>query len=271
MSWITQCPHCHTRFRIHQAQLDARHGLVCCGRCQHAFNARAQLHPAPTEHPATQAENNALPPAPTLPDPEPSPDLAGSTAPTPEKSVTQPLFGEPAPSFQIPLTAPVGESHRLGWGLGIVVLSLALLLQLGHSSRTQLAATIPGLEPALVGYCRLVGCTMELPRHADLLQLEVSSLEASGESGMELSATIRNRATFAQALPDLQLELTDQSDTVIARKALHPADYLPAKDSAQEGLAAGTTLEVRLPITIEGPPPTGYKLLLFFPPASAKG
>ncbi|WP_439860781.1 DUF3426 domain-containing protein [Pseudomonas sp. MBLB4136] len=42
-SFITQCPHCHTSFRVNQAQLGAAHGVVRCGACLHVFNAAQQL------------------------------------------------------------------------------------------------------------------------------------------------------------------------------------------------------------------------------------
>ncbi len=38
----TRCPHCHTGFRVTQAQLELRGGRVRCGVCQHSFDAIAQ-------------------------------------------------------------------------------------------------------------------------------------------------------------------------------------------------------------------------------------
>lgn len=40
---VTQCPHCDTRFRITEAQLDAAGGKARCSRCHRVFNARAYL------------------------------------------------------------------------------------------------------------------------------------------------------------------------------------------------------------------------------------
>lgn len=40
MNGTTSCPHCNTRFRITEAQLNAHHGMVRCGHCQAAFDAR---------------------------------------------------------------------------------------------------------------------------------------------------------------------------------------------------------------------------------------
>ncbi|MGQ9861953.1 MAG: DUF3426 domain-containing protein [Thiobacillaceae bacterium] len=42
---LTTCPECHTCFRVSQAQLDQRRGLVRCGRCSAVFNAYDTLLP----------------------------------------------------------------------------------------------------------------------------------------------------------------------------------------------------------------------------------
>lgn len=40
---ITQCPACHTHFRVHAEQLAARAGQVRCGRCRRVFDALDHL------------------------------------------------------------------------------------------------------------------------------------------------------------------------------------------------------------------------------------
>lgn len=48
MDGTTRCPHCETRFKISDAQLNAHHGMVRCGHCMQAFNASPgsdQPHP----------------------------------------------------------------------------------------------------------------------------------------------------------------------------------------------------------------------------------
>lgn len=42
-SFVTQCPHCQTSFRVSRAQLAVAHGAVRCGACLHVFNAAQQL------------------------------------------------------------------------------------------------------------------------------------------------------------------------------------------------------------------------------------
>ena len=42
-TFVTQCPHCRTSFRVSRAQLAAARGVVRCGACLELFNAAQQL------------------------------------------------------------------------------------------------------------------------------------------------------------------------------------------------------------------------------------
>ncbi|VVO01436.1 DUF3426 domain-containing protein [Pseudomonas fluorescens] len=42
-SFVTQCPHCQTSFRVNHAQLSVARGAVRCGSCLQVFNAARQL------------------------------------------------------------------------------------------------------------------------------------------------------------------------------------------------------------------------------------
>ncbi|WP_426119137.1 DUF3426 domain-containing protein [Pseudomonas sp. DSP3-2-2] len=42
-SFVTQCPHCQTSFRVSHAQLSVARGVVRCGACLQVFNAAKQL------------------------------------------------------------------------------------------------------------------------------------------------------------------------------------------------------------------------------------
>jgi predicted Zn finger-like uncharacterized protein len=72
MALATQCPHCHTTFRVAADQLKLRGGIVRCGACHSIFDGNAHLidlakpaAPAPTEAPpappAPSEQDDALP------------------------------------------------------------------------------------------------------------------------------------------------------------------------------------------------------------------
>lgn len=56
MALATQCPHCHTTFRVAHDQLKLRAGIVRCGQCRQVFNGIEHLLPPtgtpPAENPA---------------------------------------------------------------------------------------------------------------------------------------------------------------------------------------------------------------------------
>jgi predicted Zn finger-like uncharacterized protein len=75
MALATQCPHCHTTFRVAHDQLKLRAGLVRCGACKQIFNGIEhllrpdQVNSAPAQAPATpitpipKAQEHHIPPA----------------------------------------------------------------------------------------------------------------------------------------------------------------------------------------------------------------
>ncbi|SIQ19367.1 DUF3426 domain-containing protein [Aquipseudomonas alcaligenes] len=99
-SFVTQCPHCRTSFRISRAQLGAAHGAVRCGACMRVFNAAQQLLvdqnrvSKPATPPAPTVERPAAPAAPA-PAPRPAPAAAAVPAPS---APAQSIAAQPAPA-----------------------------------------------------------------------------------------------------------------------------------------------------------------------------
>lgn len=57
----TQCPSCNTVFAVSEAQLDAHHGLVRCGKCRDIFNASWNLVDGSPADPAAAVESSPIP------------------------------------------------------------------------------------------------------------------------------------------------------------------------------------------------------------------
>jgi len=109
-SFITQCPHCQTRFRVNSAQLGAASGAVRCGTCLKVFNAPQNMLDEPTAAPIL---TTVVPP--------PS---------SPPKAVAEPMpMAEPAPpapatiaiaaaiAVEQPKPSPAPGTATLGWPL----------------------------------------------------------------------------------------------------------------------------------------------------------
>lgn len=67
MALATQCPHCHTTFRVAHDQLKLRAGLVRCGACKQIFNGIENLlrpeELEPPSGPASSTRQQRVPPA----------------------------------------------------------------------------------------------------------------------------------------------------------------------------------------------------------------
>lgn len=169
------------------------------------------------------------------------------------------------------------------------VLALSLLLTLGlqlvHQFRDLVAAYHPAARPLLTQWCDAVGCRLAPPLRLEDLQVESATLvraTSEGPDNYRLAVVLRNQATIDLAWPHVDLTLTDEHGTVIARRMFSPADaqWLDTADpkpdapggsastpSARPPAAAprqrSTTLQWRL--LASDIQPAGYTAELFYP------
>lgn len=351
MNGTTLCPHCNTRFKIIEAQLEVHHGMVRCGHCLQAFDARPGFvpdQPSPQlelpilDEPAAtsglhidedQAALDASVPAPiddtmldasseslaesALAQLEELSDSTTSTADdhnaiqtvaaqadapaelaepahddaldfsqpdtasgheTPDEPLATPPDHEPLPpaktlAEQVAIVEDELDSalptatRKWPWALAALLCLFVLAGQAAYFFRVDLAARLPGLKPALVGYCQLLKCSVHLPQKSELMSIESSDLEADPalETRITLNALLRNRATFSQAFPHLELTLNDTQDKPLARRTFKPADYLPPLESENFGLLPNHELGIKLHLDVTDIKPTGYRLVLFYP------
>lgn len=342
MNGTTRCPHCETRFKIAEAQLGAHHGMVRCGNCLQAFDARPHylaeqaspqldlpidgeisthtdtaLNAEPDEHPphtvqVTEPEESlAVDPVDVTtanhPEIEQHDVNVSDTSPvepqhtdlpTPE-TITPPddtldfsqiaasqTVIEEHRSFERPITdeMPAHTSSHLEhgehneeslpakvtrvwpWMTGVAVLCLLLLFQATYFYRISLAAKLPALKPALLGFCQLLDCSVPLPQQPELLSIESSSLDANSAqaSQITLNALLRNRASYTIAFPALSLTLNDSQDQPLARRLFSPGEYLPSDESEIKGMGANHEISVKLPLNTNNLKASGYRLELFY-------
>lgn len=168
-------------------------------------------------------------------------------------------------------TAPVSldaATDRPVWPFVLVALMLilALLGQAAHQFRAELAVSSPALRPLLESLCSTLGCDIPLPRHAELVSIEASDLQIDPAHGgaLMLAATLKNRAGYAQAWPQLEITLTDVQDQAVLRRVLQPGEYLPAKADPTIFPPNG---EIGLKLWLEAKDvaAAGYRLYVFYP------
>lgn len=166
------------------------------------------------------------------------------------------------------LISEPGRRPRWPFVLASVMLSGLLVGQIAHRFRGDLAVTSPTLARAFAA----MGWDIPLQRRAELITIDASDLQSDAARNLLiLQATLKNRATFTQALPSLELTLTDTRDGIIARRVLGPADYLgPAGDKDHPApvpttFAANGELALRLWIDARDMVAAGYRLYVFYP------
>ncbi|RMV74469.1 DUF3426 domain-containing protein [Pseudomonas coronafaciens] len=83
-SFVTQCPHCQTSFRVSHAQLSVARGVVRCGACLQVFNAARQLLEQRAIDDSEKAPPASVPVVLEQPRPEPLPEH--EPVPIPERA-----------------------------------------------------------------------------------------------------------------------------------------------------------------------------------------
>lgn len=271
---ITQCPGCATRFRVSEEQLASHDGMVRCGRCNEVFHAIEHLRDSEADPqlslPIEQlqeietAVEYAAVDIPVAQEPPVSLDDIPATKPA--TLADQILQQDKEVARAEEAVKPVRKPRTWPWVLGSLLLLLVFLAQALYLLRVELAAQLPGVKPVLIGYCDLLKCSIPLPKKAELMSIESSDMQADPVQSnvIILSASLRNRASYVQAYPNLELSLTDLQDKVVARRILIPAEYLRAGEE-KTGFASNREISIQIHLDTTDLKPAGYKLFLFYP------
>jgi predicted Zn finger-like uncharacterized protein len=163
---------------------------------------------------------------------------------------------------------PARRGFSIIFGGGTLLLALVAAAQLAVIFRSEVLKQWPAARPALTAFCDVLRCNVGWPTQPDQLAVINSELQAlAGTDVLELTAVVRNRAGFTQALPALEVTLSDTQNRPVARKVFTPADYLEASGEParriDEGIAAGSDLSIRLYIETRGLQPAGFLVYPF--------
>lgn len=224
-----------------------------------------------------EADQVAVPPAPTS-DPILTPQQMGFPEPArKEESLVSESVKAPdasinradadADDWSETLPEPSRPPRRWPWAIASLAALVALAAQAALAFRVELAVLAPEVKPALVALCEIADCEVGLPAKVALVSIEGSDLYPdSGHPGrLSLTATLKNRAPFAQQFPHLELTLTDVADKAIARRVMKPLDYLPPKASVAEGMPPNADIAVVVAVDPGEIKASGYRLYLFYP------
>jgi predicted Zn finger-like uncharacterized protein len=241
----TRCPECHTTFKVTQAQLEAREGLVRCGRCACVFSATEHLvaAPAPRKAASRRVARAAL--------------EAGPAAPTRERAAT------PAP-------ARAAARRRIFatvlWSVGSALLVAFLAGQFVYFYSSLLARD-PALRPAILEVCAWLGCEIGPAHDVRLIELAETTIAPHPRylGALRIRAALVNRAPYPQPLPLMEVTLTDSQGKALARRHFKPADYLEPNQARMESMAPNVVVAALLDVTTPDEAAVGYEIQLVTP------
>lgn len=163
--------------------------------------------------------------------------------------------GEATPTF-LRQQRPGPATARWQWVL-LLGLALLLLLQVILADRARLASSATH-RPWLQSLCGLLGCNLPAWQEPEAFtMLERSVLPVPGQPGtLQVEASFRNDARFAQALPLIELTLSTADGQVSGQRIFSPAEYLGDGDG--QALAPGQSAQARFQLVEPEPAPEAF-------------
>ena len=164
-------------------------------------------------------------------------------------------------------TPPMGKTIRWPFVLIAVLLIITLAGQIAFRFRSEIAVGAPALRPALEILSQVFDSEIPMPHHVELISIENSDLQTDPTQGnlLVLNAILRNRASYGQAYPSLELSLTDTQDAAIARRVFAPGEYLSPKIQVDKPFGENSDVAVRVWIEAKDISAAGYRLYVFYP------
>lgn len=290
----TQCPSCATLFSLGPRHLRQAQGLVRCCLCNETFDALETLAEALPRAAAAELAVEPVQAEPVQAEPEPQPEPQPEPA-APEAALRDDYPAEePEPRDERPALQAVdvaavehadplreldlgaveldeppepsrthGWGYRLFWGLGSLLLIVALLVQGAYYYRDDLAR-YPQLRPALALLCQSLECRLPLPRALDKIYVAERSVAAAPERPgvLQVQAVLVNRAPQPQQYPQLGLRFSDLQGRPVAERWFGPEEYLPpaARAGLGAGMPAGEPVRVQLELADPGPQAANFQL-----------
>ncbi|PUE51078.1 hypothetical protein B9Z47_03685 [Limnohabitans sp. 2KL-1] len=283
MNRITRCPSCSTVYQVGSEHLQAAHGWLQCGQCQHIFDSTGLvLLWAPAEGSAPPSADAIASSSPAqvkrIPIEDLLPSNGASTSLSDEPASSDLLSFEQALSSFKPIrddltpAAPPSSNDAgevvSGWRSPVFsgrhvmawVLLLVLIVQLVFVQRQTIAAHWPAAGTVVRQVCMSLGCALNPLSDQDGMVIEGSDLVQRGADHF-LSWTVRNISEHPLGMTALELSLNDAQKMVWLRRVLLPSDV-----GAPDVLGPGQSWSGELKVEVDPAQPiSDYRLLSFYP------
>ncbi|NNJ51160.1 MAG: DUF3426 domain-containing protein [Gammaproteobacteria bacterium] len=258
----TQCPHCATRFRVTESQVNTADGYVRCSVCKEVFNAIEVAEQDERQH-TLLAQDLAADSIDTTDDTALAEQQRSSDAELEDHIKETATEAEPGAVAFDKITAS-DEQHKdsydffdeesneslphvvpekykdahdsdspallssLLWGAGTLLLTATLLIEYAWFNRDQLNQ-IPQLRAWSEMICQQIDCrniSMRDPAKIELISRNVYS-HPNEKGALMVNVTMKNHAEFAQPYPVMQIHFSDVRGGSVAARRFLPGEYLP--------------------------------------------
>lgn len=240
----TECPNCHTLFRITEAQLDMADGMVRCGYCKEIFDARIENDFRDNEYQLDAFEESHL-------------ETAQNTNKT--KADNESYFSAETSDIvteAIRTESNAGRYSALAttlWSLLIILLLTTLVAEYIWFNQPELLQN-QRLKPVVTKLCALTDC--EQVQIRDPNQIEMISRNVythpNEKNALMISTTMVNHASYAQPYPDVQIDFSDVRGDLIASRRFTAEEYLQIDTAQLQLLQSGNPVTFGLEIKDPG-------------------
>ncbi len=184
-----------------------------------------------------------------------------------------PLEAGPPP-WEIPdeaLRQKVRRGWPLLWGVGSLLLLLALLLQGAAYYHRQVEERFPQLAPLTGGLCRFLPCSDPVPRPEEQVVVVARDVRSHPRFADTLlvNATLENRGGTKVPFPLLELDIYDTAGRLIAARRFRPAEYLAPGMQVEAGMPPGVPVHILLEVAGAGEQAVSFQFRFLPPDAPA--
>ncbi len=264
----TQCPHCHSVFRLDVAALEQADGQVRCGHCLAVFYAEvSEAEPEPEDSPFADIDDDSNGVDSIRYE---STDYIFTENNHTLDDAVQAINedDEYAVADIIPTELRAQTERKKGYGFfGKLFISLAVLLclaagalQYAWYNRDELVK-INELRPWLEKACELAQCDLPQARDPSLFLLSSKNIftHPNEKNALMVSATIINQADFAQAYPLIELRFSNVRGQTIAARRFSAEEYLGIDAEHISQIPAHTPISFNLEIVDPGDEMISYE------------
>lgn len=261
----TQCPHCDTRFRVTETQVNMADGFVRCSVCKEVFNAIEVAAQDEHQHSLLNEDSESLEPVfddifgdkieaihEFEADAEADMEAGDESVDFNETSATDEVRKDAFDFFDEDsnesLSHVVPDKYRdshdknrasvttgIFWSIGIIFLCTTLFAEYLWFNRNTLNQNAQ-LQTWFTEICQQLECkgiAIRDPSKIELVTRNVYS-HPNEKDALMINVTLKNNAQFAQPLPVMQVSFSDVRGGTIAARRFLPNEYLPTNNRQPE-------------------------------------